>query len=70
VLFAVLAWLYSTPWQYAIYGILTGLILAYALRPNIRRLLNGTERVVGYRARGKKKDQQSPSKSDSAHSSS
>ena len=70
VLFSVLAWLYGTPWQYAIYGILTGLILAYALRPNIRRLLNGTERVVGYRARGKKKDQQSPSKSDSAHSSS
>jgi hypothetical protein len=36
------------------YGILVELILVWSLRPNIRRLLNGTERLIGYRARRKK----------------
>lgn len=37
----------GTPWQYGIYGLLTLLIVAYALRPNIKRLIEGTERRVG-----------------------
>ena len=32
-------------------SIAAGLIVAWALRPNIRRVLNGTERLVGRRAR-------------------
>jgi glycerol-3-phosphate acyltransferase PlsY len=32
-------------------SIAAGLIVAWALRPNIRRVLNGTERVVGRRAK-------------------
>jgi hypothetical protein len=32
------------------------LVLLWALRPNIRRLLDGTERLVGYRARKKPVD--------------
>ena len=37
----------GTPWQYGIYGILTLMLVIYALRPNIKRLLEGTERRVG-----------------------
>lgn len=37
----------GTPWQYGIYGLLTLLIVVYALRPNIKRLIEGTERRVG-----------------------
>ncbi len=39
------------PWQYAVYGILAFLALAWALRPNIKRLMEGTERVVGLKAK-------------------
>jgi glycerol-3-phosphate acyltransferase PlsY len=31
------------PWLYVVYGVLAGLAIAWALRPNIKRLLNGTE---------------------------
>jgi acyl phosphate:glycerol-3-phosphate acyltransferase len=43
-----------TPWQYILYGILSGILLAWALRPNIKRLIKGEERLVGYRTRKKK----------------
>jgi glycerol-3-phosphate acyltransferase PlsY len=43
-----------SPWQYVIYALLAEALLLWALRPNIRRLLSGTERVVGYRARRKR----------------
>lgn len=49
--FAVRAWQGASPWEYVLYGVLTGLLLTWALRPNIQRLLNGTERLVGWRAR-------------------
>lgn len=42
------------PWEYMLYGIVAEFLLIWALRPNIKRLLNGTERLVGYRARKKK----------------
>lgn len=51
LIFAYRAWLGLNPWQYAIYGLLAFIALAWALRPNIKRLLAGTERVVGLRAR-------------------
>ncbi len=38
------------PWVYVVYAVLAEALLLWALRPNIRRLLNGTERVVGLRA--------------------
>lgn len=37
----------DAPLAYAVAGMLTALVVAWALRPNIKRLLNGTERVVG-----------------------
>jgi glycerol-3-phosphate acyltransferase PlsY len=38
---------------YLIGGIIAALIITWALRPNIKRIFNGTERVVGPRARRK-----------------
>ncbi len=40
-----------TPMEYIIYGIGTLLILLWTLRENIKRLMNGTERLHGYRAK-------------------
>ena len=54
VVFAYRAWIGASPWQYAVYGILAEIILIIALRPNIVRLFNGTERLVGWRAKRKK----------------
>jgi glycerol-3-phosphate acyltransferase PlsY len=39
------------PWEYVAYGVGALLLVAFALRPNIKRLLNGTEPIVGPRAR-------------------
>jgi glycerol-3-phosphate acyltransferase PlsY len=59
LLFAYRAWIGASPWQYIFYGLLSGILMVWSLRPNIRRLINGTERVVGWRARSRKtpKDQ-------------
>jgi glycerol-3-phosphate acyltransferase PlsY len=54
VLFLIRAVQGVGPWEIILYGILAEILLMWALRPNIKRLLNGTERVVGYRARKKK----------------
>lgn len=51
LIFAYRAYIGVSPWQYVLYGIITEILLMIALRPNIRRLFNGTERVVGLRAR-------------------
>lgn len=50
LIFGYRAWIGVSPWQYIIYGVLVEIILIWALRPNIKRLFNGTERVVGWRA--------------------
>ncbi len=42
---------------YLIGGLIAALIITWALRPNIKRILNGTERVVGPRARRKNAQQ-------------
>lgn len=51
LIFAYRAWLGLNPWQYAVYGLLAFFALAWALRPNIKRLIDGEERVVGLRAK-------------------
>lgn len=48
---------YDGTLAYILGGLLSGLIVLWALRPNIRRLLNGTERVVGPRAKRKARQQ-------------
>ena len=42
---------YDQPWQYVLSGLLSEIFILWALRPNIKRLLAGTERVVGFRAK-------------------
>lgn len=54
LVFAYRAWLGLNPWQYAIYGLLAFLALGWSLKPNIKRLFEGTERVVGFRAKKRK----------------
>ena len=51
LVFAVLAWMGKLPWEYVIYGILAEVLLVWSLRPNIKRLFNGTERLIGLRAK-------------------
>ncbi len=46
---------FDAPWQYVFSGLLSEIFIVWALIPNIKRLFNGTERLVGFRA--KKKDQ-------------
>lgn len=43
------------PWMYVWYGVAALLIVMWALRPNLARLVAGNERVVGLRAYLKKK---------------
>jgi glycerol-3-phosphate acyltransferase PlsY len=51
IVFLVRALMGIDPWTYVLYGILAEIILVWALRPNIKRLLEGTERMVGPRAK-------------------
>ena len=51
VIFTIRASLGAAPWEYVLYGLIAEAVLIWALRPNIRRLFNGTERLVGYRAK-------------------
>ncbi len=55
LLFLVRALLGLGPWAHVAYGAVTSLLLLWALRPNIRRLLAGEERLVGLRARRRRK---------------
>lgn len=51
VIFAVRAALGLSPWQYVVFGVLAEILLMWALRPNLKRLLSGTERLHGWRAK-------------------
>jgi glycerol-3-phosphate acyltransferase PlsY len=58
---------YSSKW-YVVFSVVTMGLLAWSLRPNIERLMQGTERVVGLRAWLKRnkpdgRDEKSPSQS-------
>jgi len=57
VALSIRAYLGHSPWAYVLYGIFAELIILWALRPNIYRLRNGTERLVGWRANRRKKEQ-------------
>jgi glycerol-3-phosphate acyltransferase PlsY len=58
VLFALRALVAKAPWEYAVYGILAGTLVVWALRPNIARLKAGRERLVGRRAKAAIRKQQ------------
>lgn len=40
-----------SPWIYVLFGVISEVMLIWALRPNLARLIKGTERLVGWRAR-------------------
>lgn len=56
ILFIIQAVQGIAPWEYLLYSILSECLLVWALRPNIKRLMNGTERLVGYRAQKQRKN--------------
>jgi len=51
LLFAYLSYFQQMPPEYILYGVGAFILLAWALRPNIRRLLRGEERLIGWRAK-------------------
>jgi acyl phosphate:glycerol-3-phosphate acyltransferase len=58
LVFAYLALIGVSPWQYSLYGMAALALLAWSLRPNIKRLIEGKERLIGWRARRKQKRQE------------
>ncbi len=46
----------NQPWEYIFSGLLFEILILWALRPNIKRLLAGTERLVGFRAKKRSGD--------------
>jgi glycerol-3-phosphate acyltransferase PlsY len=46
IIFAVRAWMGLNPWSYVIYGVMAELLLVWALRPNLKKLIEGNERIV------------------------
>lgn len=60
IVFAVRAWKFGQPWQFILYGLIAEALAIWTLRPNIKRLIEGKERVVGLRARKKKPKSQPP----------
>ena len=51
LIFLIRFLIYDQPWQYIFSGLLPELLILWALRPNIKRLIDGTERLVGFRAK-------------------
>jgi acyl phosphate:glycerol-3-phosphate acyltransferase len=60
VLFVIKAIMGTLPWQYILYGILAEIMVIWALRPNLERLRNGTERMHGLRVWLKNRSQKTP----------
>jgi glycerol-3-phosphate acyltransferase PlsY len=59
IIFLVRALNGSGPWAYFYFGIVVELILLLGLRPNIQRLLQGNERLIGWRARLRREKEKS-----------
>lgn len=55
VILAIRAWLGLSPWQYIIYCLFAEILVLWSLRPNLKRLVEGTERVIGWRAKRQEK---------------
>lgn len=55
IVFAARAVLVGSPWIDVLYGVLAEILLIWALRPNIKNLLAGTERVIKFSLHGRMK---------------
>jgi glycerol-3-phosphate acyltransferase PlsY len=51
LIFLIRFYQFNQPWQYIFAGLIPEILILWALRPNIKRLINGTERIVGFRAK-------------------
>lgn len=63
IIFAVRAWLGLSPWVDVLYGVLAEILLIWALRPNLKKLFAGKERIVRQSLNGwirSKRDDQQP----------
>jgi glycerol-3-phosphate acyltransferase PlsY len=63
IIFAIRAWLGFAPWADVLYGVLAEILLLWALRPNLRKLFSGKERIVKQSLNGwirSKRDTQQP----------
>jgi glycerol-3-phosphate acyltransferase PlsY len=69
LIFSVTAFLGITPPVYILYGVFSFLIVMFALRPNLRRLRNGTERTVGLRRYLEKKREANNASREEKHDS-
>lgn len=59
IVFSVRAYLGLSPWADVLYGIGALILLVWALRPNIQKLLAGEERVIKYSLYGKIRERRS-----------
>ena len=69
VIFAVRAWLGYGPWIHVLYGVLAELLLIWALRPNLKKLFAGEERIVKQSLNGwlrSRRERQQPNHSNVA----
>lgn len=46
IIFSIRAWLGLGPWVEVLYGVLAEILLIWALRPNLKKLFSGQERIV------------------------
>lgn len=60
VIMTVRYFLGHSPLEYVYFGLAALAICLWSLRPNIKRLIEGTERLHGYRAKKKQANSQSP----------
>ena len=60
ILFAIRAWLGLMPWIDVAYGLLAEFLLIWALRPNIKKLFAGKERIVRQSLHGWIKSKRDP----------
>ncbi|MGB9668988.1 MAG: hypothetical protein ACPL0B_01250, partial [Anaerolineales bacterium] len=70
LIFTVRTIWFHSPWEYILYGVIAEILLIWALRPNIKRLLQGNERLVGFRAKKRKQKSITNNHSSSSVSSS
>lgn len=49
ILFTITAIMRQLPWEYILYGVVAEMMVVWALRPNLERLRQGTERMHGLR---------------------
>jgi glycerol-3-phosphate acyltransferase PlsY len=60
MIFLIRFLVYDQPWIYILSGLLSEIFIIWALRPNIKRLLAGTERIVGFRAKNRSTPKETP----------